>query len=117
MSDSFERYSAAWYRDHLLEEGVVDEIRFGPYPERGAPASHISIRWEAGATFGAARLSLLSPDWPLLYKYRELLQELASASNRALTPDDVVEVLLGHGFVDRTERQDAGPLFDPLGVS
>src|SRR5690606_21217367 len=42
MSDSFKCYSAAWYRDHLLEEGVVDEIRFGPYPERGAPARGLS---------------------------------------------------------------------------
>lgn len=111
--DAFEHFRAAWYGEHHLEEDVFDEVRFGRYPQGGGPAiNFITLRWQAGQAFGAATLSVESADWPLLYRYREVLQELASVSNRPVTPADVTEILKAHEFVDVTEVVDAAPLFD-----
>lgn len=111
--NAFEHIRAAWYGDHALEEEVFDEVRFGKYPQNGGPAiTVITLRWQEGKTFGGATLSVESADWPLLYQYREVLQELASVSNRPVTPGDVIEILKGHEFVDVTEVVDFAPLFD-----
>lgn len=115
--DAFEHLRAAWYAEHALPEGVFDEVRFGRYPDRGAPAGYLAVTWEEGDAFGAARLSVASADWPLLYRYRDVLRDLASLSNRPVTPADIKEVLAAHGFEDRTETYDAGPLFDPAELS
>lgn len=113
--DAYEHFRSAWYGDHHIEDGVFDEVRFGRYPQGGGPAiNSITIRWQQGQALGAAQLNVNSADWPLLYRYREILQELATVSNRPITPGDVTEILLAHGFLDVTEVVDSAPLFDLL---
>lgn len=115
LVDAFEHFRSAWYGEHHLDDDVFDEVRFGRYPKAGGPpANLITIRWQADTAFGGAKLTIDSADWPLLHQYRQILQELASVSNRAVTPADVVEILMSHSFIDRTEVVDTPPLFDLL---
>lgn len=112
LVDAFEHFRSAWYGDHHMEADVFDEVRFGRYPKANGPAvSTIAVRWRRDDLAGA-KLLVDSPDWPLLDRYRQVLQELAGVSNRAVTPADVIGVLKDHGFEDRTELVDNVPLFD-----
>jgi len=115
LVDAFEHFRSAWYGDHHMEGEVFDEVRFGRYPKGGGPAvNHLSIRWQHGAVLGAAKLTADSTDWPLLDRYRQVLQELAGVSHRMVSPNDVVEILKAHSFEDRTERVDSAPLFEQV---
>ena len=113
--DAYEHFRSAWYGDHHVEDDVFDEVRFGRYSEGGGPAiNSVTVQWRQGQPVGAAQLSVSSADWPLLYQYRKVLQELATVSNRPIAPADVTEILLAHGFLDVTEVVDSAPLFDLL---
>ena len=114
--DGFEHFRAAWYGDHPLDDDLFDEVKFGPYASDGPAPGHLSIRWyRSGTTFGSPRLEVNSPDWPLLNRYAGVLQELATLSNRDVTPNVVIEVLREHQFEDLTEVT-VTPLFSAEAV-
>ena len=109
--DGFEHFRAAWYGDHPLDDNLFDEVKFGRYAEGGPAPACLAVRWyRSGTTFGSPRLEADSSDWPLLHRYAHILQELATLSNRDVTPHAVIEVLREQGFEDLTEVS-ATPLF------
>ena len=103
--------SEAWYHFATgFRDNITDEISLGLTYDDDSTTGEMRVRWHKLEYNEppAARLEAFCDSWSALWQFRDVLEAMAEMDNGGdgPTPQEFAEMLLAHGFVDATPRQE-----------
>jgi len=102
----FYHLSQAWYGERLLKTlTVVDELSMGFYHADGSTTGEFRIQWERLDDEIIPRLVVYNDGWDALWRFRDVLEKLASLDGQNPTPNQVAGVLKSCDVKDATPRE------------
>ncbi len=108
----FHHHSRSWWFAAYPDRDVVDMVSFGLYDDdaSGGTFGEMSMTWERlGSGRVAPKLCAWDDAWHVLARCGDVVQALGARHGALLTPTDFTALLIGLGFVDRTERVRPAP--------
>jgi hypothetical protein len=100
---TFYRHTKAFYANAVsLPSGVVEEVMFGYTHREGGTPGEMAIRWRDHGGRAVPRLECFDDAWAALATFGDLLAAPAEVDGDKMTPDEFCDMLLAHGFKDKT---------------
>ncbi len=98
----FVQLSRAWYSKACLVGDTLDEVTMGFYHPDGGTTGEFQIRWIPLGGRDTPLLLAYDDAWSALYRFADVLKQLAWLDGANPSPEDVCALLVKCGIEDAT---------------
>jgi len=103
---AFHQSSRAWYTEHLpLDAGIFDEFMVGMYHPEGGSTGEFKIIFQNLGGDIVPRLCAYDDSWDALFNMGDLLESMADADDKNISPEEFRKLLVLLGFKDITSTE------------